>query len=158
MKITSPQFEHNTSIPDKFTCDEGQRGAGLSPELVFMDVPENAVSLALTMHDPDVPTEFRADGNWDHWLIWNIDPSTSGIAEGEVPLGVQGLTTSETNAYVCPCPPDKEHRYIFQLYALDTKLDLDPATTRRVDLEKAMEGNIIEQTELIGLYNKRENR
>lgn len=158
MKLTSPSFENMTFIPDLFTCDEGPRGAGTNPELRFENVPENTVTLALTMHDPDVPRNLRQDGNWDHWVIWNIPPETLGIKEGETSPFITGLTTSETNAYVGPCPPDGEHRYIFRLYALDTILDLDPSVTRRAELEQAMMGHIIKQTELICLYNKRENR
>ncbi len=158
MKITSSQFENNQSIPDTYTCDVGPRGAGTNPPLEFGDIPENTVSLVLTMHDPDVPTEFREDGNWDHWLIWNIDPSTTKVLEGTEPEGNSGLTTSETHAYVGPCPPDKEHRYYFRLYALDTTLELDPNTTRRAELEAAMEGHILEQVELMGTYNRKENQ
>lgn len=158
MNITSPDFENNTMIPDTYTCDEGPRGGGVNPELNFADIPTEAVSLVVTMHDPDVPKNLREDGNWDHWLIWNIPPETKTIEKGSTSPGIQGRTTSETNAYVGPCPPDGEHRYIFKLYALDTQLDLDPEVTRRAGLEAAIESHIIEQAELVGVYNRRENR
>jgi hypothetical protein len=158
MNITSPNFENNTMIPDAFTCDEGERGAGTSPALEFSGIPREAVSLVLTMHDPDIPKHLREDGNWDHWLVWNMSPKTSRIEAGDTPPGIQGHTTSSTLAYVSPCPPDGEHRYIFKLYALDTMLDLPPETTGRIELESAMAGHILETAELVGLYNKRENR
>ncbi len=149
MKISSPIFEHNQSIPTLYTCD----GNNTNPPLAITEVPANAKSLVLIMDDPDVPTFVREDGLWVHWLVWNIDPKTSVIKENTSDFGVVGLNTRGVNAYGGPCPPDREHRYFFKLYALDTTLDLDTATNKD-QLEKAMAGHIIEQAELIGLYKR----
>lgn len=149
MKISSPIFEHNQSIPAIYTCD----GNNTNPPLAISEVPATAKSLALIMDDPDVPTFVREDGLWVHWLVWNIDPKTSVIKENTSDFGVVGLNTRGVNAYGGPCPPDREHRYFFKLYALDTTLDLDTATNKD-QLEKAMAGHIIEQAELIGLYKR----
>ncbi len=149
MKITSPVFNYNQSIPSTYTCD----GTNINPALTISEVPSQAKSLTLIMDDPDVPKFVREDGLWVHWLMWNIKPDTILIPENTTPLGVVGLNTRHTNTYTGPCPPDKEHRYFFKLYALDTLLDLD-VTADKDQLEKTMEGHIIEQTELIGLYKR----
>jgi Raf kinase inhibitor-like YbhB/YbcL family protein len=149
MRISSPTFNHQTLIPSLFTCD----GENTSPPLVFEDVPEGAVSLALVMEDPDVPTSIRPDGMWDHWVVWNVPASTKEITAGENPPGVVGLSTRGVNAYGGPCPPDREHRYFFYLYALDSMLELPEASTK-TDLLAAMEGHVIERAELMGRYER----
>lgn len=152
MKITSPDFEHNGSIPVRFTCD----GEHLYPTLNFHDFPEGTVSLALIVHDPDVPTSLRPDGNWDHWLLWDMPPLVSEIyALGAGVSGTEGYNTSGKIGYTPPCPPDGEHRYFFTLYALDTTLGLDPDMVRSKDfLLGAMQGHILEQAELVGRYER----
>lgn len=150
MKLESPTFEHEGSIPSTYTCD----GENINPPLKISDVPLEAKSLVLIMDDPDVPKSLRPDGMWDHWLIWNIPPETKEIAEGEEPSGVIGKNTGGKFGYQGPCPPDREHRYFFKLYALDAMLDLPAETTSKADLEKVMEGHILEQAELMGRYNR----
>ena len=150
VKLTSTVFEHNGKIPSEYTCD----GEDISPELMIEDVPAGAKSLALVMDDPDVPKHIRPDGLWVHWVVWNIPTDTKKIAKANEPEGVQGITNFGRTGYGGPCPPDREHRYFFKLYALDTSLDIPEGSTKDV-LEKAMEGNIIEQTELIGMYEKK---
>lgn len=149
MKIESSAFEHNQSIPSKYTCD----GENINPPLSFSDVPANTKSLALIMDDPDVPRTIRPDGMWDHWLIWNMPPETTVINENSTLPGVVGKNTGGQFGYQGPCPPDREHRYFFKLYALDAMLNLNPQSTKQ-DLERAMEGHILEKVELIGLYNR----
>ncbi|MFA6253185.1 MAG: YbhB/YbcL family Raf kinase inhibitor-like protein [Patescibacteria group bacterium] len=149
MQILSTEFKHQQQIPKKFTCD----GENTNPPLTFIDVPTKAISLVLIMDDPDVPTHIRPNGNWDHWLIWNIPPNTIGVEENTLPPGIVGINTRGTNKYIGPCPPDKQHRYFFKLYALDTKLDIPPTTTK-IDLLEKMSGHILEQAELIGLYKR----
>jgi Raf kinase inhibitor-like YbhB/YbcL family protein len=149
MKLTSPAFNHQGLIPSKYTCD----GEGVSPPLVFEEVPEGTVSLALIMEDPDVPTSIRPDGMWDHWVVWDMPAYTKGIEEGAHPPGIVGISTHDENTYGGPCPPDKEHRYYFYLYALDTKLDL-PAQSTKDDLRTAMEGHVINHAELMGRYKR----
>ncbi len=149
MKITSTQFKHNESIPEKYTCN----GENINPPLEFGDIPENAKSLVLIMEDPDVPKHLREDGMWDHWLLWNIDPATQYISEGQEPDAVHGITTGNTLHYVGPCPPDREHRYFFKLYALDTELELKEGATKD-ELLYAMTGHILDEAELIGLYEQ----
>ncbi|MDZ4243649.1 MAG: YbhB/YbcL family Raf kinase inhibitor-like protein [Candidatus Doudnabacteria bacterium] len=145
MQITCPAFEHNQTIPRKYTCD----GENINPPLEFSDVPEAAQSLVLVMDDPDAPA-----GLWVHWTLWNIDPKISEIPEDSVPEGAVQGATNRDNHYGGPCPPDREHRYFFKLYALKSRLDLD-ASADKAALEAAMADQVIEQAELIGLYNRR---
>jgi len=147
MKITSSNFENK--IPSKYTCD----GEDTNPQLSFTGVPENAKTLVLIMDDPDVPKHLREDGMWDHWIVFNIPPETSGINEGQEPPGTHGKGTSGNLKYHGPCPPDREHRYFFKLYALDSSLDLPEGSSKK-EVEEAMQNHIIEKTELVGLYER----
>jgi Raf kinase inhibitor-like YbhB/YbcL family protein len=149
MKLSSSAFGNNGLIPAKYTCD----GGNVNPPLTIGDVDDHTVSLVLTMHDPDVPSNIRADNNWDHWLVWNIDPGLREIKEDTSNIGISGKNTSGMNSYTGPCPPDREHRYIFNIYSLDCCLSLPPDSTRQ-DLEKAISGHIIDKACLIGRYNR----
>ena len=142
MNIISPAFAHNTMIPKKYTC----QGKDISPPLTISDIPEGTVSLALIIDDPDAPMR-----TWDHWIIWNIKP-TREIKEDSAP-GTQGKNSWGRQDYGGPCPPSGTHRYFFKLYAIDTEMDLSAGATKG-DLEAAMKGHILEQAELIGLYQK----
>lgn len=109
------------------------------------------------MDDPDIPQAAKDAYKiqvWDHRVIFNMPPTTKEIAEDSTPPGIQGTNTRGVNAYWSPCPPDKQHRYFFKLYALDTMLDLKEGATK-AEVEKSMEWHIITQTELIGLYQKK---
>src|SRR3989344_4309890 len=124
MKLISPVFGENGMIPPEYTCD----GVNRSPPLVISGAPSDAKSLVLLMDDPDIPDFVKQKFNitlWDHWVLFNINPQTTAIAENSVPRGaLHGKNTGGKNAYGGPCPPDREHRYYFKLYALDTMLDL----------------------------------
>ena len=126
MRLTSPAFKHNGSIPSKYTCD----GKNISPELNFNEIPDETKTLALIMEDPDVPKTIRVDGMWDHWIIWNIPSKINAIKEGG-DLGVKGRNTRNKLRYTGPCPPDREHRYFFKLFALDIKLNLQEGANKK---------------------------
>ena len=143
MKIFSPDFQHNQAIPPKFTCE----GDDLNPELVISDIPEEAKSLALIVDDPDAPM-----GMWVHWVVYNIPPTLSRIAEHSIP-GKQGTNDFGRLNYGGPCPPSGEHRYFFKLYALDATLNLKEDATKK-QLEEAMKGHILNKAELVGRYRK----
>ncbi len=143
MRIQSPEFEQNGAIPAKFTCD----GQDVSPRLDISGVPEAAASLVLVMDDPDAPM-----GDWVHWLVWNMPPRTTEIAEGAAPPGaVEGVTSFGKGGYGGPCPPSGRHRYFFKLYALDQTLALGP-DAGAAQLEAAMNGHILDQAGLVGVY------
>jgi len=152
LTLTSPVFEKNTRIPSKYTCD----AENVVVPLNISGVPEKAKSLALIMDDPDIPQEVkdaRGIEVFDHWVVFNIPTDTVEILEGQEPDGILGSNGAGRNGYLGPCPPDREHRYFFKLFALDKNLDL-PEGSSKAELEKAMKGHIIEKTELIGLYER----
>ncbi|MDP2631259.1 MAG: YbhB/YbcL family Raf kinase inhibitor-like protein [Candidatus Uhrbacteria bacterium] len=149
MILSSPVFEHNGRIPSKYTCD----GDNISPPLNISGVPEGAQSLVLFMDDPDVPKSIRPDGMWDHWVVFNIPPTTLRVAEGQNPMGVMGANTRGANSYSGPCPPDREHRYFFKLYALNAMLDL-PEGASKSEVITAMESYILDSAELMGRYER----
>jgi len=108
------------------------------------------------MDDPDIPDFVKEKFNIemrDHRVVFNMSSTTTEILENTTPPGIQGVNTWWNNAYGGPCPPDREHRYFFKLYALDAMLDLQEGATK-AEVESAMEGHIIEKTELIGLYER----
>lgn len=140
--ISSSAFENNSYIPAQYTCD----GKNFNPPLEISGIPENTKSLVLIVDDPDAQS-----GVWDHWVVWNIEPSEK-IAENSVP-GIEGLNSSNKHGYKGPCPPSGTHRYFFKVYALDSKLDL-PEDSNKEAVEKAMENHILGQGELIGLYTR----
>lgn len=145
MRLTSPEFKDNEIIPGKFTCD----GLNVNPELKIYGIPDNAVSLAVILDDPD-----SVGGDWSHWIVWNIDPKTSNIAENSIPAGaVVGKSDFGENKYDGPCPPSGTHRYVFHLYALDIKLNI-PENSTKTDLLKAMEGHLVAETKLMGNYSR----
>ncbi|MEJ2696168.1 MAG: YbhB/YbcL family Raf kinase inhibitor-like protein [Candidatus Sulfobium sp.] len=145
LRIESPAFEGNGQIPQKYTCD----GDDVNPPLKIGGVPASAKSLALIVDDPDAPGK-----TWVHWVVWNMTPDTSEIKEDSVPKGAaQGMNDFRKNSYGGPCPPSGTHRYFFKLYALDTVLELGSHSTK-ADLESAMRGHTVGQTELIGLYRR----
>jgi len=143
-QISSTAFEANSNIPSIYTCN----GQNINPPLVIKNVPMGTKSLALTVSDPDSP-----HGIWSHWIVYNIPPDTTEIPENTSP-GTAGINDFGKNSYGGPCPPDgKPHHYIFHLYALDTVLNTNgPATL--TGIEKSVQGHIVAEAELIGLYQK----
>lgn len=145
MKITSPAFSDGEMIPKQFTAD----GANVSPELDISGVPEGTKSLVLIVDDPDAPR-----GTWNHWLVWNISPTTRIIPEDSAPEGtVSGRNDFGETGYLGPSPPSGVHRYYFRLFALDTVPDLPANATRRA-LDLAMQGHIVAQATLMGRYTR----
>jgi len=142
MKITSPAFKQNEYIPEKYSC----KGDDVNPPLDISDIPEKARSLALIVDDPDAPA-----GTWVHWVVFDI-PIVYRIEENSVP-GKLGLTNTGKRDFHGPCPPSGTHRYFFKIYALDTLLNLKEGISKG-QLEKAMQGHIVDKAELIGLFKK----
>lgn len=152
--LTSPAFEQNEHIPEKFTCD----GEQVSPELKISGVPEDAQSLALLMDDPDIPKELYPNGGtFDHWVVFNIPADTTDVAEGTAPPGTGGVNGRGKIGYTGPCPPTKykpnEHRYFFRMYALGTKLELNEGATKD-DVLTATAGHVLAVAELMGRYSR----
>ncbi|HEX7971104.1 MAG TPA: YbhB/YbcL family Raf kinase inhibitor-like protein [Thiobacillus sp.] len=156
MELNSRAFTQNSDIPSLYTCE----GRNQSPPLAWFGVPAGTKSLALIVDDPDAPDPAAPKTTWVHWVLYNIPPATSDIAAGksrasELPAGTRdGLNDWKREGYGGPCPPIGRHRYVHKLYALDTVLPvLHPAT--KAALEKAMQGHILAQAELVGYYQKK---
>lgn len=146
MKLTSTAFENGGTIPRKY----GYKNDNHSPPLTIREIPKDAKSLALIMDDPDA---MGAVGKiWVHWVVWNIDTNSTEIKENSLPAGsVEGTTDFNEVGYGGPAPPDKEHTYVFKLYALDEKLKLQKGSTKK-QLEDAMNGHILSEAKLEGKY------
>ena len=144
LKLTSSSFSDGGEIPRIF----GYKNGNKHPTLFVSEMPEGTEYLTLIMDDPDA---MGAVGKvWVHWVVWNIWPvSNTGVVDAK--SGTEGMTDFGEVGYGGPAPPDKRHTYIFKLYALDIKLDL-PNESTKADVEKAMEGHIIEQATLEGTY------
>jgi Raf kinase inhibitor-like YbhB/YbcL family protein len=145
MKITSSVFEHNKTIPSKYTCN----GENINPPLEFTDVSKEAKSLVLIVDDPDAPM-----GTWTHWVVYNISSFVREVKEHSIPAdGVEGGTSFGKPGYGGPCPPSGVHRYFFKLYALNKTLSIKGKVDKESVLEY-MKDAIIDQAELIGLYSQ----
>ena len=143
MKIQSDAFGHGETIPMR----HAKKGDNVSPSLTFAEVPTKACSLVLIMDDPDAPR-----GLFTHWVVFNIGPAVRQLPEDTVPDGArQAKNGWGEPRYGGPQPPDREHRYFFRLFALDVSLGLADGVSRE-EVERAMQGHIIAQAELMGRY------
>ncbi len=154
LTITSSAFQHNASIPIKYTCD----GEDISPPLSWSHVPAEAKSLVLIVDDPDAPDPAAPKMTWVHWVLYNLPADTTGLVEAvtaeDLPAGtLEGLNDWKRTGYGGPCPPIGRHRYYHNLYALDTVLpELD--APNKAQLEIAIKGHLLEHAELIGTYRR----
>ncbi len=146
MKVESSAFQNGSEIPRKY----GYKKENINPPIIIKEIPDETKSIALIMDDPDA---MGAVGKiWVHWIVWNIDPNTSEIKENSVPSNsIQGKTDFGEIAYGGPAPPDKEHTYIFKVYALDEKLNIKEGSSKS-QVEEAMNGHVLSKAELEGTY------
>ena len=149
LKLTSSAFSDGEEIPRE--C--GYKNGNNVPPLAVSGIPEMTESLVLIMDDPDAMGP--AGKVWLHWLVWDIirhEPEQEDEMDSFPGNSrIEGITDFGEVGYGGPAPPDKRHTYVFKLYALDSELDL-PDKSTKADVEKAMEGHIIEQTQLTGTY------
>jgi hypothetical protein len=153
MQLSSTAFEPHGEIPERHTCE----GDDVAPALAWSALPAGTQSLALVVDDPDAPDPAAPQRTWVHWVLYDIPPEATGLAEGarSLPSGTRdGVNDWKRSGYGGPCPPIGRHRYFFKLYALDSLLpDLQPPT--KAVLEAAMRGHVLAQAELVGTYQKR---
>jgi len=152
LTLTSPAFSHEGAIPGKYTCD----GDDVSPALAWTGAPAGVRSFVLIVDDPDAPDPAAPKMTWVHWVLYNIPPATTGLAEavgaGDLPSGtLQGKNDWKRTGYGGPCPPIGRHRYFHKLYALDTALD-DLHEPTKAAVEEAMRGHVLAETQLLGTY------
>jgi Raf kinase inhibitor-like YbhB/YbcL family protein len=152
--LMSSQFTNNGSIPTAHTCE----GADKAPALHWSGVPAGAKSLALIVDDPDAPDPKAPKMTWVHWVLYNLPPTATALPEGAtkaaLPPGTRdGLNDWKQPGWRGPCPPIGRHRYFFKLYALDTVLP-DLGSADKAKLEKAMQGHVLAEGQLVGTYQK----
>ncbi|MBF0618573.1 MAG: YbhB/YbcL family Raf kinase inhibitor-like protein [Candidatus Omnitrophica bacterium] len=141
--LTSPGWENNGVIPDRYTC----RGADMSPALAMKNAPAGAAAFVLTVHDPE-----GSVGPWVHWLVYNIPQSGTEIKENSNP-GTEALNDFGNFYYSGPCLMDeRKHRFIFTMYALNEPLDNVTEGATMDTLLKAMNGRIMAKAEFVGVY------
>jgi hypothetical protein len=155
LQLRSTAFESEDRIPAKHTCD----GADVSPPLAWVGTPDDTESITLILEDID-----SVEGVWSHWVVYDLPPDLHRLREAVSPAetlsqgGAQGRNDFDNIGYGGPCPSDgKAHRYVVRIYALDTKLDLEPGA-RREEVLDALEGHVIEQAELTGHYGRLADR
>jgi len=155
-KLMSSAYAEGSMIPTQFSCADPNAA---SPALSWTNPPANTVSFAIVMHDTDA-APMKGVMDVTHWIFWGIPGASTSVAAGvkpdSMPDGImQGVNIRKVNGYQPPCPPPgaTPHHYIFEIYALDSKLDL-PAGSARADLLKAMDGHVIGKSTYVGLFGR----
>ncbi len=155
MKLYSPDIDERFHLPQVYPMCGGEN---ISPELRWNGIPNNAKSLAITMFDPDAPT----DHGWWHWMVVNIPldvtmfPKDAGNPESEYfDLGFQTINDYGEIGYGGPCPPPgPAHRYIITLYALDVEgFDIDRKINPQI-LNEYIQKYAIDNTSIMALYQR----
>ena len=153
IKVESGSFAEGVEIPDAHT----DYGTGVSPQLRWHGAPAATRSIALIAEDPDAPLH----APFTHWLLYNLPGNINEIPPAIPPDArllqfdgaAQGRTSNGTIGYFGPHPPkdDGPHRYHFEVFCLDSPLELGPGATR-ADVMRAMAGHVLAKGEVVGLY------
>jgi Raf kinase inhibitor-like YbhB/YbcL family protein len=159
--MTLPGFSDGNKIPDEYTCLAAP--SVVSPEIRWSNVPAGTQSFVLVFHDLE-PRPGKGIMDNSHWVLWNIPGNSTGLAEG-VPAGstltngTHQMKRPRTNAdspysYYGPCAPaGPNHHYVFEIYALDTMLNL-PEDVLRADILKAADGHILAASAWFGYFHR----
>lgn len=144
MKLSSPNFSHNSNLPQEFSCD----GRGGLPELEWSEFPANTKSFAIVVRDPDAPS-----GDFVHWVCYNISVSVNKISAGSFNIPQTDIIANDSGKtdYCNPCPPTGTHRYIFTIYAIDSE---KLAELTRQNFDEIIKSHTLDKTELIGKYKR----
>lgn len=153
-ELRSSAFAPRGAIPARFTCE----GDDVSPQLSWSTPPDGTQSFALIVADPDAPDPRAPKTTWIHWVVYDLPGSSRALAEGAgagaPPPGARsGSNDWKRTGWGGPCPPIGRHRYVFTLYALDTRLG-DLGAPTRAALEQKMQGHVLGRAELVGTYEK----
>jgi Raf kinase inhibitor-like YbhB/YbcL family protein len=155
-KLTTSAYTEGSMIPTQYSCADPNAS---SPALNWSNPPAAAQSFAVILHDTDA-APMKGAMDVTHWIFWNVSGSSTSVAAAVKPDSspdgiVQGKNIRNVNGYQPPCPPPgaTPHHYIFEIYALDTKLDL-PAGSARTDLLKAMDGHVVGKATYFGLFGR----
>lgn len=154
LTITSAAFAGGAPIPRRYTCD----GDDVPPPLSWTGAPDGTRSFVLIIDDPDAPDPAAPKTVWVHWVLYDIPANVhelpDGGGPGSLPTGArEGKNGWNRRGYGGPCPPIGRHRYFHKLYALDTELG-DLGMPEKAEVERAMEGHVLEQAELMGTYER----
>lgn len=154
LTLRSSSFAAHGAIPARHTCD----GADRSPALAWSGVPAGTRSLVLIVDDPDAPDPAAPQRTWVHWVLYDLPPSVTSLAEGVAPRRLppgtrQGLNDWGAAGWRGPCPPVGRHRYFFKLAALDVALPQIPHADKAA-VERAMHGHVLARAELVGHYQR----
>ena len=155
LRLRSPDFSSDATLPERLTCD----GDGRSPALQWSGVPDGTRSLVLIVDDPDAPDPAAPKHTWVHWVLYDLPPDSQGLPEGvpssQLPAGTrEGHNDWQRSGFGAPCPPKGRHRYVHTLFALDTVLpDLHGPDKAR--LLQAMDGHVLAEARLVGTYERR---
>src|SRR4029453_16909566 len=157
-------FQDGGDVPVKYSqaAPGVAAGEGLSPAITWSNVPAGTQSLFLNMRDMDVARNKTTDDQ-AHWVVWNIPATATGLPEG-VPKGSQ----RPDGSYQISAPgpvyrgpgapgPGPQHHYMFEIYALDTKIDVAPtadAFETRANVMKAMQGHVLGKAVYGGLFRR----
>ena len=164
MTLTIPAFPDGGQIPVKFSqaAEGAAPGEGTSPAIGWANPPAGTQSFVLNMHDMDVVRN-RTTDDQAHWVVWNIPATASGLPEGvhkgpQLPDGSYQVSATGP-VYRGPGAPatGPRHHYMFEVYALDTKLDVQPsadAFETRANVLKAMQGHILGKAVYGGLFRR----
>lgn len=146
MDFNIKEFANQSKMPFDLTCD----GTDKIPTLNWFNAPKETITFALIMDDPDAPS-----GTWDHWIVFNIPKHINELSQMQpLPAGsLNGKNSWGTLNYGGPCPPDREHRYFFTLYALDISLNLPEGSSKASILSK-IDGHVLEKATVVGLYER----
>lgn len=151
LRIETDAFEDGGIVPFRHSCF----GANVQPGFRFLDAPDRTASFAILFHDIDVALDGRTEDGL-HWVVWNVPASAGGIPEGKLPEGtVTGRNVEGRNAFLGPgAPPGTRfHHYVFEVFALDSLLDL-PSTASRDELLAAMEGKVLDKAAYVGRFKR----
>lgn len=147
MNLEAPNFiGKDGMIMEEYTAD----GSGVSPELVWNNVPEGAKSFALYFHDPDAPDPRNPRTDWLHWILVNIPGNVRSIRKGSS-AGEEIINDSGRKSYASPSPPIGIHRYIFKLFALNVE---KVAGVNKGNFLQKVEPYVIAEAELVGRYGR----
>jgi len=151
LQITSIAFSEGQTIPQKYSC----AGSDISPPLAWTQPPPGTKSIALVCEDPDAP-----GGTFTHWVMYNMPSTEVVLSENMARTEIlddgrrQGKNSFGKIGYSGPCPPPgKPHRYFFEVYALDTPLNLPPGTMKK-NLVEAMNNHVLAKGQLTGTFGR----
>jgi Raf kinase inhibitor-like YbhB/YbcL family protein len=157
MRLSSPSFASGGYIPKQHTID----GDELSPPFAWSDLPRGTKSLVLLMEDADLPAPAAPGQPFLHWLVYNLQPSSGGIALGASRTGLPPPARAGRNDrgradYSGPAPEEvSPHRYVFRLLALGAMLqDRGADVFGRDELLVAIKGQVLDTSELTGRYER----